>query len=107
MALAMLLKEVLPRNGYSVVVASRIERGLALAQSGEIDAAILDVNIAGERVYPVAAELVRRGIPFFFASGYGDATIDKAYSQYKILQKPYLMKQILATLESLLPAARE
>jgi DNA-binding response OmpR family regulator len=102
MALAMLLKEALPRYGYSVLLAARVGKGVILARTEAIDAAILDINIAGERVYPVAAELVRRGIPFFFASGYGAGTIDRAYAAYEVVLKPYGIKGLAEKLAQLL-----
>jgi CheY-like chemotaxis protein len=90
MLVAMELEEALVSFGCFVVgPASRIRHALQLASEAEIDAAVLDVNVAGEKVFPVAEVLARRGVPFVFATGYGAAGIDGAFPDSPILQKPY------------------
>lgn len=63
--------------------------------------ALLDINLAGEESYPVAAVLRRRGIPFVFSSGYGSAGLPTDWRDEKMLQKPYDGKQLIAALEAL------
>jgi CheY-like chemotaxis protein len=70
----------------------------ALKVEGEVDAAILDVNLAGESVYPVADMLKARGVPFLFMTGYGSASIDPRFGDVPVLQKPIEAK----TLEDML-----
>jgi DNA-binding response OmpR family regulator len=70
----------------------------ALKVEGEVDAAILDVNLAGESVYPVADMLKARGVPFLFMTGYGSASIDPRFADVPVLQKPIEAK----TLEDIL-----
>ena len=70
----------------------------ALKVEGEVDAAILDVNLAGESVYPVADMLKARGVPFLFMTGYGSASIDPRFADVPVLQKPIEAK----TLEDML-----
>src|SRR3546814_4596601 len=53
------------------------------------DVAILDINLAGEAVYPVADDLAERGIPFLFATGYGATELDNRYAGHNLLTKPY------------------
>jgi CheY-like chemotaxis protein len=90
MLVAMELEEALQSFGCFVVgPASRIRHALQLATEEEIDAAVLDVNLAGEKVFPVAEVLTRRGVPFVFATGYGAAGIDGVFPDSPILQKPY------------------
>jgi two-component sensor histidine kinase/DNA-binding response OmpR family regulator len=60
----------------------------ALKVEGEVDAAILDVNLGGESVYPVADMLRARRIPFVFMTGYGSASIDPRFAAVPVLQKP-------------------
>jgi hypothetical protein len=55
--------------------ATTIEAGLSLAGSESFDAAVLDINVRGERIDPIADLLVARGIPMLFATGYGVAAI--------------------------------
>jgi hypothetical protein len=53
-----------------------------------IDAAVLDINLRGERVYPVLDTLLARGVPVTFATGYADEAIPPGYSQIPRCQKP-------------------
>jgi len=68
--------------------AGTVAEGLKLAGSGDIHAAVLDVNLRGERVYPVADLLRLKGIPFVFASGYGGELEPTAYSNIPRCVKP-------------------
>ena len=104
MCLAMMLQDLLEADGYRVIKASRVPAALSMAEGEEIDAAILDVNVAGREVFPVADELRRRGVPFMFASGYGDRGVPGEFSGYPMLQKPYdpnalgtMLKNVLAS----------
>jgi DNA-binding response OmpR family regulator len=104
MCLAMMLQDLLEDSGYRVIKASRVPAALNLAGASSIDAAILDVNVAGTEVFPVADELRRRGVPFMFASGYGERGLPGEFRDYPILQKPYdpaalgtMLRNVLAT----------
>ena len=99
MCLAMMVQDLLEDAGYRVVKASRVPGALALAEHESIDAAILDVNLAGTEVFPVADELRRRGVPFLFASGYGARGLPGSFADSPVLQKPYdpqLLETMLA-----------
>ncbi|HET6587099.1 MAG TPA: response regulator [Oleiagrimonas sp.] len=89
MMLAMSLEDTLRRLGCEVVMAGRLHKALKLAETEEIDGALLDVNLAGERVYPVAAELDRRGIPYVLMTGYGNDMLDADYRSCPALMKPF------------------
>ncbi len=69
---AMEMTALLEQAGCTVTVVSRIPAAVALAASLNIDAAVLDVNIHGEMVFPVATALQQREIPFVFLTGYDD-----------------------------------
>jgi CheY-like chemotaxis protein len=71
MMLMMLIEDALADAGCRPLIASRIPKAVALSETEAIDCAILDVNLAGEDVYPVADVLSRRDIPFIFSTGYG------------------------------------
>jgi two-component sensor histidine kinase len=58
------------------------------AAQGGFDAALLDVNLAGEAVYPIAELLIERGLPFAFITGYGAESIDPRFNTIPVLQKP-------------------
>lgn len=75
-----------------------------IAAEPQIDAAVLDVNLRGERVYPVADALSARGIPFVFATGYSGAVIDPRHGRAPICEKPVNMRQLEGALVGLLAA---
>jgi CheY-like chemotaxis protein len=102
MLLAMNIEDMLLDLGHEVVgIASRLEPALALAREADFDVAMLDVNLAGDRSFPVAEALAERGIPFLFATGYGRAGIDEAYRDRPVLQKPFRAGELLAAIEAL------
>ena len=69
----MLLEDMLADLGYATAAAvGTIAEARALAESGDFELAILDVNVDGEQVYPVADILAKRGLPFVFVTGYGE-----------------------------------
>lgn len=92
--IAVMVEDMLMEMGSDVVgPAATIEAALALARVEAIDAAILDVNVRGERIDPVADALMARGVPVLFATGYGEVklasgaattVIDKPYTQEKL-----------------------
>jgi hypothetical protein len=63
---------------------------------------VLDVNLDGQEIYPVAEILVKRGLPFAFVSGYGEDSLSEPYRDRPALQKPFLAKQLESTLAGLL-----
>src|SRR5262249_11946970 len=91
--IAMVLVENLQEMGLSAVRAySRVADAFEGAQA--IDAAILDVNLGGDPVYPVAEMLSARSIPFVFMTGYGSASIDPRFAHVPVLQKPIEAKAL-------------
>src|SRR5204863_4366040 len=53
-----------------------------------ITAAVLDVNVGGESVFPLAARIAERGVPLVFVTGYGRESIDERFAAVPVLQKP-------------------
>jgi len=101
---AMMVEDMLTDLGCVVVdVAGTVSRGLTVVGDPglALDGAVLDVNLGGEKVYPVAEVLTARGVPFIFATGYGISGIAPAYAHVPALAKPYETR----ALESLLTAA--
>ena len=85
----MMMKDTLTELGFQVVGPySTMKAATAAANSEHFDGAILDVNLAGELVYPLADVVARRNVPFVFVTGYGADGIDRRYSDVPILQKP-------------------
>jgi hypothetical protein len=69
--------------------APRLAQGLMLAAVERLDGALLDVNLAGEACFPIAAALDARGIPFAFLTGYSDGAIPAEYREVPRLMKPF------------------
>jgi CheY-like chemotaxis protein len=89
-AISLLLEDMLLDFGCEVIgPAARLTAALDAVQREDLDLAILDVNVAGEPIYPVADALQQRGIPFVFSTGYGSAGIKDTYRNRPVLQKPF------------------
>ena len=88
---AMLLETILEDMGCTPVgPASNIDEGEALARDeAALDAALLDVNVAGRQVFPVAAALKARGVPFVFSTGYGEGGLPDEWRGNPTIQKPF------------------
>ena len=87
---AMLLETILEDMGcVPVGPAATVDEGLQLAADGPIDAALLDVNVAGRQVFPVAEVLKARGVPFVFSTGYGESGLPDEWRGHPTLQKPF------------------
>lgn len=89
MMIAMAIEDMLRDLGCEVVKASRIKRALQLAATTGLDGAILDINVAGEMVFPIARILRERGIPFVFSSGYGMGKLPPDLRDVPMLPKPF------------------
>jgi PAS domain S-box-containing protein len=86
---AMMMRDVLLELGLSVAGPFCTPgEAVAAAHDDGVDAAILDVNLGGELIYPVADTLAARGVPFVFVTGYGAESIDGRFAHVPILQKP-------------------
>ena len=88
---AMLLETILDDLGCTVVgPESNIDDGLIAATTeASLDAALLDVNVAGREVFPVAEALRARGVPFVFSTGYGEAGLPEHWRGNPTIQKPF------------------
>ena len=83
---------------------SNVAKALQALESAEFDLAILDVNLGGEKSYPIAEALDNRGTPFLFLSGYGRQAIPLAHPTWVVCTKPFseegLAKRLVAVLTS-------
>jgi CheY-like chemotaxis protein len=103
----MLLQDMLTDLGYTLAgEAGRIDEAMALARDGEFDVAILDVNLNGQPISPVVEILVARGLPFVFATGYGQRGVPEPYRQRPTLQKPFQADALAQEIEAAAPTAR-
>jgi CheY-like chemotaxis protein len=102
MLIGMLLEDMLTDMGHVVVaIVQRVNEALAAAQRESFDLAILDVHLNGQAVFPVAEALIARGIPFVFATGYGERGLPEQYRNRPILQKPFAKDDLQKTLAAL------
>jgi DNA-binding response OmpR family regulator len=94
--LAAFLEDALTDLGCEVIgPALNMKDALRLAREASIDGAGLDVNVAGEQVYPVADVLAERGLPFVFMTGYGQAGLRESDRGRPVLQKPYSFERLV------------
>lgn len=93
------ISDLLEGAGCDIVGPSgHVTEALRLAEHEEIDGAILDVNLHGERCYPVVEALERRRVPFIFVTGYDDGrALPEIYRGYPRLAKPVDPKQLRET----------
>ncbi|MBV6809942.1 response regulator [Xanthomonas campestris pv. pennamericanum] len=89
--LAESLNDLLVEAGVSVVgPIGNVPDALSLVASGQaIDGALLDVNVRGQAVFPVADALLERGVPFSFCSGYDRYTLPPRFAHLSYCMKPY------------------
>ncbi len=88
---AMLLETILEDMGCTPIgPVSTVDEALStVAGEAQIDAALLDVNVAGVQVFPVAAALKDRGVPFVFSTGYGEGGLPDEWRGQATIQKPF------------------
>jgi DNA-binding NtrC family response regulator len=100
MALATMVEDL----GHRVVLeAATIADAGAYAMTGVFDLAILDINIGGYGIDPVADVIEKRGLPFFFITGYGTAHLPSLFRRRPVLEKPVDTNKLKAMIDRLLP----
>jgi PAS domain S-box-containing protein len=100
--LALELETGLSDAGAEIVgPAYELEEAMALLDR-PIDAAVLDANLNGRSVTPVAEALARRGVPFVFATGYGETGGAPGGFDAPVIRKPYDVTQVAAAVAELL-----
>ncbi len=101
---AVQIEAILRGAGWRVIgSAGTLASAVSLARKSECDAAVLDVNLRGERVDEVAAILSERRIPFLFVSGYGRGNLPVAFRKSAgFLAKPFSDQMLVQTVGSLL-----
>ena len=99
----MMVADMLEELGYTIVAeAGDIDEGIRLVQSTDFDIAILDVNVNGKVITPVAEAVQMRGKPFVFATGYGAQGLPEKFRARPTLQKPFQIETLARTIETVL-----
>src|SRR6516165_8904702 len=99
----MMVADMLEELGYSIAAeAGDISEAIRLAQSTDFDLAILDVNVNGKVISPVADLIKARNCPFIFATGYGSSGLPEEYRDRPSLQKPFQIETLGKLIEATL-----
>lgn len=100
MIVAMQVEDVLREAGCEVIgPAGTLHTAMTLAQSEALDAAVLDINLDGEKTFPLAEQLQRRNIPFILATGYGESVLPQKWRDLPRLSKPFRGEQLTRLME--------
>ncbi|HWM45543.1 MAG TPA: response regulator [Xanthobacteraceae bacterium] len=103
----MAMRDLLTELGYDVLGPyGDVAEAISAASGNAIAAAVLDVNLAGTLVYPLADELATRQVPFVFVTGYGVESIDRKFSSVPVVKKPVegqALRQALSATTGALP----
>ena len=101
--IAILVEDMVLDFGSEVVgPAAKMDDALRLATRADLDAAILDVNVCGAVVFPVADVLRGRGVPIIFATGYGAGGLPTRFQDYPALTKPFSYEALAEALRTVL-----
>jgi len=101
--LSAVLSADLQEAGYDVLgPCATVAAAMDAVQSESLDGAILDINLRGELVYPVAEELARRRIPFMFLSGYAVINMPESFRGHTRLAKPAELPVLLREIQKML-----
>ena len=102
----MMVADMLEELGYRVAAeAGDINEAVQLAETTEFDIAILDVNVNGKVISPVAEVVAKRNRPFIFATGYGAQGLPEEFRDRPTLQKPFQMETLAQVLANALKKA--
>jgi CheY-like chemotaxis protein len=100
---ALMIEDMLERLGCEVVgSAARLHQAFELARTVRPQLAMLDVNVAGELVFPLASDLHANGVPIVFSTGYGASGIPPEFSRPVVLAKPFTADELRLALTTAL-----
>jgi DNA-binding response OmpR family regulator len=104
----MMLADMIEELGHRVVAeAANVQDGIALAEAAIFDLAILDINLGGASIAPVAEIIDRRGLPLLFVSGYGPDGRPETFRDRPALQKPLSISVLGAAIDAILASSGE
>ena len=101
--IAMMLEDFLESMGHRISgTCETVDQAMAQAEKGGFDLAILDVNLKGEAVWPVAAALRDRGTPFVLASGGHVEPPPAEFVDAPMIEKPFTIDRVTPIIEAAL-----
>jgi len=99
--IAMMLEDFLESLGHEVAGScDSVDEALAAVEKGGFDVAILDVNLKGENVWPVAARLRQNGVPFVIASGGHVDPPPVEFASVPVIEKPYTVDRVTPAIDA-------
>ena len=102
----MMVADMLEELGYKIAAeAGDIPEAMRLAEATQFDIAILDVNVNGKVISPVADLIKAKGCPFIFATGYGSSGLPEQYRDRPALQKPFQLETLAQVIASTMKSA--
>ena len=103
--IAMMLEDFLESLGHSIAgTCDTVESALERVQKGGFDLAILDVNLKGENVWPVASQLRARSVPFVIATGGHVDPPPPEFNNAPVIEKPYTVDRVTPAINAALAA---
>jgi len=89
------IRRVLRAEGYEVVgPIAGLDAALSVAARDDLDGAVLDLNLRGELVFPLAEQLQARGVPILFTTGYERDVLPASFAACFVLQKPFRSRRL-------------
>jgi CheY-like chemotaxis protein len=99
----MMVTDMLVDLGHSIAAeAGEIDEALRLAESADFDLAILDVNVNGRTIEPVARAVERRKLPLLFSTGYSVDALPESFRGRPALQKPFRIDTLQSAIDEVL-----
>jgi DNA-binding response OmpR family regulator len=99
--IAMMLEDFLESLGHEVAGScDSVDQALAAVEKGGFDVAILDVNLKGENVWPVATQLRANGVPFVIASGGHVDPPPPEFAAVPVIEKPYTVDRVTPAIDA-------
>ncbi|TPL35597.1 response regulator [Mesorhizobium sp. B2-4-8] len=101
-SVALLIESMLEELGCHVTASvATLAKALNAARVDSFDFALLDINLDGELVFPVAELLKSRQLPFVFSTGYGRMGVPEEFKECDVLNKPFTIEELSTKLQSM------
>jgi len=98
-----MISEMVEELGHRVVAeAGSIREAQGMAETVEFDLALLDINVGGQSIAPIAEVIERRGLPFLFVTGYRSHDLPESFSERPLLRKPFAILRLKVAIEAVL-----